>query len=747
MNSSSLLFLLFCLILVSGCNTGPDFERNNINDPGAKNFKPNAPSTRHREITQEKEVILHWKDKTDFEDGYLVEKKTYSNDEFKAIDTLDQNIVTYTDKSRLLTPETSYRISSFVYSEADDTSHISKSSPKIIELDLQKPGPLDLTEKNNYTEIKWQNHLEYFDALMVGYKSLVDYSNKIFWVDTLSKSNYPIDYINNTQKILIETPLTGFTHNIILKASILNPENELQEFSTSAKDIKVNEPKFQNFTFTDEESLEIEWSGKVSETDFYEIYDSSSLYPAYDDGILVDKVPGDSNTYTLNRVFKDHHGVSLGIKAVKKRDESTLNNERVTFRIKNLENFNLNPRENNIQLQWEIPDDPFQPYTRFIIERSVNNNETFQVYEELSPDTEEFVDANILQDEIYYYRIKSASSDYSRTHGTGYFTGFTLYNQIQGNNEIRSLAISQDKKEIGVIEQSDPETLLLTDQSGIERQIHEPDHKFSSVQFSKDDRYIILTGDSIRVTYTKIYDRNTLEKKFQLERDNLNERILLLPNSNKLVTTEYYKPDGSLNSRRTALTITDINTNEIIVTKKDIQGYLLHLMFDREKNELITISQIGSKQLIVFNAENLDQIKKTSPSEISNGDGYHYDDESDILYILDDEHLIRYDIDTDVASKVFSISKNLNPGICCESISRFVHLKNPDLYAFLASTTNHIYVYDPSNDLTTLAIKHQGRDLIGLHYSSDNNQLILQNYSNGTLFYELDQKWMLIKVD
>lgn len=731
------VYPILVLLLVAGCNTGPEFERTNENDPGSDTYKPDAPSFQDREITEEKHVILRWNDRTDFEDGYLIEKKLAETDTFSVVDVVSSDIITYTDSSLSLTATTSYRISPFVYDENGEIDEISKNYANSISLNLNEMGELKLRDLGEEIRIEWEKNLEYFDAITFGYIEVGNSSGETIWADTISVHDSPVAELNDTKTNHIDIPTTAFQYDIIVQAHLLDPGNSYSTFSTSEERIKVNSPIYENKTFEDEETLLIEWSSAVPDVESYEIYKGSFANP-YRQGELVATLPGDVLQYRFEQTFEDGNQLNFGIRGIKYGVKSYLKVGYAPFRMKRLENFRLTPQENSVQLNWDIPENPEQPYTRFILERSVGGKDNFEVYAELPTDAIEFTDNNITKSNIYYYRIRSASSDYTDIIGVGYITGLSLQKQIQRAEDVVFLNISRDEQEVGAIERLDRNRVYVTDLIGNERVIHEPDFELFWVGFSRDNRHILVTGDSVGVAYTNIYDRQTLERKFQIKRENLAEPILLIPGTDYILQPNFKWNSTNGETRETYdISIFDMNTGEVQVTKTGIAGsYPLRFFYDIQKEQLITIHANG--QIKFWDAGDLSEIKSSTLYPYNRYSGIVIDEVEGILYISEGESIYKLNLDTEETTEI------LSTGRYGPDISRFQYLKGPDLFAYSNDSSKNVYLYNSATGLISLAVEGEGDNLIRIRYDSESSQLILQNFISGTLFYDLVSKWTVI---
>lgn len=713
-----------------GCGTAPDVERINENDPDSNRFKPDEPTTFGRIITKDKWVILRWKDNSKFEDGYLVEKRIFENDEFTILDTLNANNTSYTDKSKLLSPSTAYKISPIVYRNANDSTNVNRGDSILIDLDIGPLGDLSLSKKNGLIWASWENALEYFDALIIGYVDITNAPDKLIVVDTLTNKEINLEDINRIRKTSINIPKEGFTYKINMQAAVQVPGGDYVSYSTEEKKIKVNNPKIVNYEYLDEENLNIQWHTDVSGVEKFNIYNEIN-YPDTTYFSLVSSVDGSVNTYDINRIFTDN-GISIAIEAVKKNDRSEIKTTWIDFNYRNLENFSLNPLDNSVELTWKIPT-PIQPYTRFLLERSVNGSD-FKVYKEFEPNIEKYTDTDIYKNDIYTYRIKSASSDYSRIKQAGYALGLTLQNRFSPPNDYVTIGyrLSPDKQQVGWIN-NEEKAVYLSDLKGNIKKISRPGFDFSTVRFSKDNRLLLLSGDSAGVVYTKILDRQSFEEKYSLQREYAWEPLLPIPNSNKIVTSHY-------NSKISEIKIIDFSTGKESILTNGIDGSVISLYYDDLSNNLLL--RLYDK-LIIYDIANKSIQKELSlPYEKLHVD---YDSDSGSLkYYLDGEVRV-YDIKTGNISTVFDV-RNKILGFKYQPIKITSYAEiNKGIYAFVTSIHNTIYCYDKNMDQVYIASGGNRSSYMKIYFLAEKNQIISLGSLHGLSIYNIEPKWTEFK--
>ncbi len=112
-HSYSILLPALLATLATGCNTfDPGEFRDNPSDPKSESFRPDRPTTISVELKND-DIVISWKDNSNYESGYLVEKSLDGLKSFELVDRLSPNTTTYTDESRLIAQTTYYRVATY----------------------------------------------------------------------------------------------------------------------------------------------------------------------------------------------------------------------------------------------------------------------------------------------------------------------------------------------------------------------------------------------------------------------------------------------------------------------------------------------------------------------------------------------------------------------------------------------------------------------------------------------------------
>uniref|UniRef100_A0A7C3MIS0 Fibronectin type III domain-containing protein n=1 Tax=Dictyoglomus thermophilum TaxID=14 RepID=A0A7C3MIS0_DICTH len=117
-NLSLILIVILIILLVSGCT--PKTEQ-----PQPQPTKPNAPTDLTAEVVSGTEVRLAWKDNSNNEEGFKIERKTLDG-EWSEIATVGANVNTYNDTG--LTPGTTYYYRVKAYNSAGDSDYSNEVS-------------------------------------------------------------------------------------------------------------------------------------------------------------------------------------------------------------------------------------------------------------------------------------------------------------------------------------------------------------------------------------------------------------------------------------------------------------------------------------------------------------------------------------------------------------------------------------------------------------------------------------------
>ena len=94
---NKVFYVLFLLLLLSGCKeaVAPDF--NNTNDPESVLFYGQSPSDLKTTVLSQNVIRLDWQDNSNYEKGYIIERSANNEDHFVEIGQVGQNISFFID--------------------------------------------------------------------------------------------------------------------------------------------------------------------------------------------------------------------------------------------------------------------------------------------------------------------------------------------------------------------------------------------------------------------------------------------------------------------------------------------------------------------------------------------------------------------------------------------------------------------------------------------------------------------------
>lgn len=110
-----LLLLVLSAMDQSGCNQLGPYKRNNTYDPAAIDFKPESADSLYA-LVRGDSVKLYWRDQSNHEQGYLIERKLGKNKKFQTLHRLPPNSESYTDVINSKPFWVQYRVTPYVQS-------------------------------------------------------------------------------------------------------------------------------------------------------------------------------------------------------------------------------------------------------------------------------------------------------------------------------------------------------------------------------------------------------------------------------------------------------------------------------------------------------------------------------------------------------------------------------------------------------------------------------------------------------
>jgi hypothetical protein len=276
-----LKYLVVPLLFVAGCSTGPDLERDNVNDPKSQIFKPNINSF-DVEINNDKTVSLNWTDNSGFEDGIVVAKSMGENGSFIVLDTLSANSIRYTDESKLLGIPTTYYVGAF----KNGTTPIDSAQFLSAQLDFGEIQDIEFKSKGNKITLSWSSSLPYVDKFLISEKNSVTTSTAI---DTVEGNRSESTFLVN---------LDAYSMNIIVSALLYNQNDELVIIDQLTKnDVSFNMPEISNLTLVNEAVINVTIEDNSSFDDKFIVFErsKSAWHLPYSDFIAIDTISTSGN--------------------------------------------------------------------------------------------------------------------------------------------------------------------------------------------------------------------------------------------------------------------------------------------------------------------------------------------------------------------------------------------------------------------------------------------------------------------
>lgn len=168
-----LVFILF--LSLNSCTTGPEFNRNNENDPGSANYNPSLLDIPDRfyEVNNTRHLEVEWNN-TEFISGVLISKKQQNESNFEEFLTLSSDQDSFVDSSATFTEGTVYKYDFFRL--LDDNSRVFATEAQ---LDTLRFSPfIDIAIENavNFTRIRATQLFNRKNPLLIAYFDGVEVS-------------------------------------------------------------------------------------------------------------------------------------------------------------------------------------------------------------------------------------------------------------------------------------------------------------------------------------------------------------------------------------------------------------------------------------------------------------------------------------------------------------------------------------------------------------------------------------------
>lgn len=332
MTRSHLIILpVLVLLLLASCSTGPDFERDNENDPEGIKFIPNPPSGDSYSIDQLLNVDLHWTDNSDFENGYRVYKILGSDTTRHLLAEIGPNSTSYSDQSKIFAYPTTYEVVS--------VSNNTESSPIQIPINFGGINSIIYSFANDQIELTWISNT----FLNHGYSisRITDNEDKVKFVQNVSADENKAEFGLPQDGFVQEFKVTPFR---IYKS-------DTTWLSPASLTVSETKPSNLNVFPKSLDTLSITWK------DNSEFEDSFVLRVLDNEGIHEFLIGPNHTNFFYSKDLKNELEISVQLYAKYKDVSSTLLHN--SFNISSIKPPEIDSlitiSKNQLKLMWEEP--------------------------------------------------------------------------------------------------------------------------------------------------------------------------------------------------------------------------------------------------------------------------------------------------------------------------------------------------------------------------------------------------------
>lgn len=436
--------LISCLSLVFlfgviGCSTAPDYERDNENDPGGVNFIPNPPSGENYHIDNSGNVLLTWRDNTDFESGYRIFKSLGNIENFELIAELDENTTTFQDTSKTFAFPTNYYIISFFENTESDSIEV--------EIDFGELTDFKAEFNDSYENIdfSWVSNITYLDGFIIS--KLTD-SDSEFKTQTITPAE--------SREYSLPTPQEGFVHKF--KITPYKTYNSDTTLSNSEKTITVTtEPKELELKLITPDSLEATW------IDISQYEDNFQINLVDQSGTKTYTLDKNTTSFVMNNNFVEGDEVEVNLKAFNDELSSPFQQSTLftTLPVSSIKAFQ---HVSNNEVKISITDPSSVRREKIIYRKDENSN--FIEIGTVEKNDSLFFDTNLNKSDFYTYKVSSPFSEDSEPKSSRFTAQFNLIKRIESEPEFRfidtdRMAHSPVNSEIAYLIRNEDEVLKL----------------------------------------------------------------------------------------------------------------------------------------------------------------------------------------------------------------------------------------------------------------------------------------------
>lgn len=423
--------LLFCV----SCSTAPDFNRNNTNDPESEYFIPDSPDNSPVSIAidNNRNVILNW-DQKELQFGVIISKKYRENSPYLALDTLYNNITTYTDSSGHFIPGTTYKADFFRLME--DSTMVVNKIPAEITMKFQAFRSMNISYSDeleisyNYPSSSEPGTFRYFDGVEI----LINKSGNVEspkW-DTVGVVNR-----NEFENERVKTNLFFELFELYIKTNqfVTDSSGSRIILSSTTERFYINFIEDVRFEFNDELSGTVRWSNGA---EFYAGYIIESSQK--------DTVYGEyKSSHQLN--FKEAPSLPLTVSVTpfvgnNKGESRTSSNAYLDVSQPLL--FFTPIDDQSFELSWEVRQN--NKAAGYIIEQKKVDETEFLPVDTVSADQNSYIVSGLRKEDTYNFAVHSYTSEWSPSFTVGFIKTMVITHSDSLEKPSGKIAFSKNKK-------------------------------------------------------------------------------------------------------------------------------------------------------------------------------------------------------------------------------------------------------------------------------------------------------------
>lgn len=387
---------------------------------------PQKASSLKADIQSSSRVTLYWKDNSDNEQGFIIERKTGSGS-FTKIAEVSANVTKYTDGTLTVDNTYTYRVIPFnPYGNASSYSNELSFSTSLIK---ESPDSLTVSEVSaNEITLTWT------------YADSVNYSTAIER-KTGSNGNWeiidilPSGYTTYSDKDVTDNKQYYYRVKTVIKDNVYSKPYPNNDTGISAH-TKLRAPQNLKASWSAANTVKLTWTDKSNVAEYYIIERKT------DDGIFVvaDTVSSDDGNTWYDDSLSLGSTYTYRIKSVKETYSSDYSDEVTVEGYIVSAPTNLKASivsESKITLTWK---DNSDNESKFIIERKAESDKTWKEIGSVNPNITSYTVDKLKPDVLYKFRVIAYNSAYYSSSASDECE--VIINSLSAPSDLTATAIS-----------------------------------------------------------------------------------------------------------------------------------------------------------------------------------------------------------------------------------------------------------------------------------------------------------------